>query len=273
MKVDLCMWAKNGARFLPVVLRRIDKVIPNENVNQKIFVDDSSIDDSIQIAKDFNWSVYTNKEGFVAGGVKEALSHIKSELFIGIEQDVILNLNWFDKIPPYMFDPKVAIASGARVPTHPVLREIKSYWYANTKDVKGTLDNTIFRTKVIRQIGIPDVSVAPISVDRYLHSSICELGYKWIVDKKVVSDHIRFGLIEEERHFDKLSKLARLKTSSHEISMFKMFRLVGTSPIRGLHIAFKSKRPLTLPYYVYQRLTGARRLIHRKRQNNVESIT
>jgi len=64
MLVDVCMWAKNGERFLPIVLKRIDDVI-GRDVNQKIFVDDSSTDRSVEIAKSFGWKVYPNIKGYI----------------------------------------------------------------------------------------------------------------------------------------------------------------------------------------------------------------
>lgn len=59
-EVDLVMWARNGERFLQRVLKRIEKVILHEEINQKILVDDHSTDNTVKIAKQFNWSVYTN---------------------------------------------------------------------------------------------------------------------------------------------------------------------------------------------------------------------
>ncbi len=50
-KVDLVMWAKNGASCLPEVLSRIDRVIPHENMCHKILVDDHSTDRTVEIAR------------------------------------------------------------------------------------------------------------------------------------------------------------------------------------------------------------------------------
>jgi glycosyltransferase involved in cell wall biosynthesis len=50
-KVDLVMWAKNGENVLPTVLKRIDEVIPQENICYKILVDDHSTDRTTEINK------------------------------------------------------------------------------------------------------------------------------------------------------------------------------------------------------------------------------
>ena len=50
-KVDLVMWTKNSSEFLPVVLRRIEGVIPSEVVGKKIIIDDNSTDNTVKIAR------------------------------------------------------------------------------------------------------------------------------------------------------------------------------------------------------------------------------
>ena len=90
MKVDLCTWTKNGSKTLIPVLKRIDRVIPAEEVGEKIAVDDSSVDSTVKILKEFNWKVYPNRRGFINGGTTEALSHVRSKFFVSVEQDVLL---------------------------------------------------------------------------------------------------------------------------------------------------------------------------------------
>lgn len=52
---------KNGEKFLPKVLKRIDEVIPIEFVSERIMVDDHSKDNTEKVAKDFGWMVYRNR--------------------------------------------------------------------------------------------------------------------------------------------------------------------------------------------------------------------
>jgi glycosyltransferase involved in cell wall biosynthesis len=82
MKFDLVMWTKNGEKLLSSVLDRIDSVIPYECVNQKILVDDHSNDRTVEIARDFNWTVYENPSTGISAGANEALRRVKSPLFI-----------------------------------------------------------------------------------------------------------------------------------------------------------------------------------------------
>src|SRR4030042_3073482 len=109
------MWSKNGEEYLPRVLTRIDKVIPTESIHKRIFVDDYSMDNTIRIAKDFNWHVYLNPKGGISSGANEALKYVESDCFISVEQDVILSEDWWLKVPA-MLKGNVVIASGVRLP-------------------------------------------------------------------------------------------------------------------------------------------------------------
>ena len=125
------MWAKNGQSVLPLVLRRISKVIPSEVINEKIFVDDHSVDNSIIIAKSFGWTVFKNEKGGVGAGANLALSKIHSKYFVSIEQDVLLARDWWDKIPKYLESRDVVAAQGCRISNHPVIGKIDEYHLAN----------------------------------------------------------------------------------------------------------------------------------------------
>jgi glycosyltransferase involved in cell wall biosynthesis len=213
-KVDLVMWTKNGEKFLPKVFKRIDEVIPHKVINKKILVDDHSTDRTIEIAKNFKWDVYKNPSTGISSGANEALRHVETEFFISFEQDILLAKDWWTKIPKHMEDRKVVVAQGIRLPTHPSLRKFAEYSYCDAaiapgglsrrrkKDknaVSESLDNTIYRSDVIRKLGgFP--TKCPIFTSSDLFEVVESNGFKWIVDHTVVSDHIRCGLMEEIRH-------------------------------------------------------------------------
>jgi glycosyltransferase involved in cell wall biosynthesis len=62
-KVDVVMWTFNSAKFLPIVLPRIEKVIPKEAIVNKIIIDDHSKDNTVEVAKRLGWKVYYNQVG------------------------------------------------------------------------------------------------------------------------------------------------------------------------------------------------------------------
>jgi len=259
MKVDLVMWAKDGERYLPQVLKRIDEVIPSENVDQKILVDDHSVDRTVEIAKDFNWKIFENPETGVASGANEALRHVRREFFISFEQDLLLAKNWWDVVPNLLLSSKkVAIASGVRLPDRPyairILNEyeITKYKEREESDLGRTLDNTIYKTKILRDLGgFPKIKVSS-GVDTVLAYRIKRAGFKWRVTTQVRSIHIREGLWQELKHYywyaTNQYEASRI-LCREKPSLFKYARIAITSPMRGFHLAIKLKCPNLL--YVY----------------------
>jgi glycosyltransferase involved in cell wall biosynthesis len=255
------MWAKNGSRTLPMVLRRIDRVIPEECVSQKILVDDRSTDNTVQIAKSFGWDVYENKSGYVSGGTNEALRHVRSEFFVGVEQDLLLSKEWWDTIPKHMEDPRVAVAQGIRLPTNKILRvldEFSKYCYN-----VFSIDNNLFRTSVIRSLGgFP--TMERISVDRVLFHKIASARYRWIIDTRVVSNHLKPSILSEIKHGYRLNLFARSRQKIDDDNLWHVLRLFATSPLRGLDIALRKKIPEMTMIYPYIRLWFIKIFLHRK---------
>ncbi len=170
-KVDLVMWAKNGAKTLTAVLERVDEVISAEFVNSKIMVDDGSTDTTGQIGKSFGWNVIPNRGHGISDGANTALRNVTAKFFVSLEQDLLLARDWLLKIPPHLENPKVAVASGMRFATKPVgvqrLQQYVAKKYRGEAELESwlrgremaafmlgkTLDNTIYKTEVMRAIG------------------------------------------------------------------------------------------------------------------------
>lgn len=256
-KVDIVMWTKDSARFLPITLKRIDEVIPNEFVNQKIIVDDHSQDNTVHIASDFHWSIYLNPKTGISSGANEALRHVKSNFFISVEHDVILAKNWWDKIPTHMSDPAVAVAQGVRVATNRTLR-VFDMARVKSKDSYCIIDNNIYNTKIIRSIGgFPN---DPISTDLWLKENVLTAGFKWITDHSVISLHIRQGVLQEGKH---LFEMVKRKRPEDEFLMKRMRHLMK-SPLVGLKLAIKERQPLVIPAHTYLQLMKLRGSIYAK---------
>ncbi len=181
-KIDLVMWAKNGAKTLPTVLKRIQEVIDNKFVRERIIIDDDSTDSTRNIAESFGWVVIPNEGKGIGDGANTALRNVKSDYFASFEQDLVLARDWWQKIPRKLLDPKVVIASGVRLPNKPLaLRKLQEYAMESyEKDEKGggffpfakSLDNTIYKTEIIRKLGgFPRLSVSAGVITFWLNES------------------------------------------------------------------------------------------------------
>jgi glycosyltransferase involved in cell wall biosynthesis len=251
-KVDLVMWTKNGEKFLPKVLERIEEVIPLERVKQKILIDDNSTDETSRIAKDFNWTVYKNPAGGIASGVEEALRHVECKYFISIEQDVLLAKNWWEKVPPFMNEKDVACAQGIRVSINPTLRLLEEYAIKERRITNVSIDNNIFKTDIVKALGkIP--RGCPVCVDSaIMKQMIWKTPYKWVTIPQVVSLHLsRDNVLNYLRHYRRIAKMCK-KTiyctvggvgfSKPMNPKFRnVIRVFITSPLRGLQLAIKKQ--------------------------------
>lgn len=259
-KVDLAMWAKNGASILPVVLKRAETVIPNEIINKKILVDDHSVDETREIARDFGWSVYPNERGGVGSGANTALRHVESDYFVSLEQDVVLAENWFERIVKHLERKDVAVAQGWRITDHPVLGKIEEYSMERFKGELHSIDNNIYKTKIIKSLGGFPEHIKYTGADPHLRLRVLKAGFKWITDTTVISVHLRKGALREQmrRHYDSglgISKLAREELFTEQkmvLSVLSLSKATSTaffSPLRGLEIALKKRSPQVVYYY------------------------
>jgi len=284
MKVDLCMWAKNGERFLPYVLRTIDQVIPEESICRRIFVDDHSIDDSRNIAKDFNWEVFINPKSGIGSGANEALKHVKQNYIVTVEQDVLLNKQWWDKITPQILSgARILTVEGLRIATNKTVRIMEQLECADKyhllKNFRGTisvdprlealvsfsLDNNIWNVKNLKSLGgFPNY---PISTDRRLKALALKNGYEWKVDPNVVSLHLRGGIIDYNRHHRTRCRLEECTPNDYLLNytFSELIWLFLVSPFGGIRLVLKTKHPNMLFAHPLQRLGAIDQFALRRR--------
>ncbi len=270
-RIDLVMWTKNGAATLPFVLKRINEVIPSEFVNRRIIVDDHSFDSTREIAQAHNWNVVFNEGTGISDGANTAFKLVESAFFISFEQDLLLAVDWWKKIIPYMSNPKICVASGVRLPNQPsTVRKIEEYtlerYQRSKKGVQAflygkTLDNTIYRTQVVRALGgFPKLAISA-GVDNVLAEQVRLKKLEWKVDFDVRSVHLRKGLRQELAHsywygtcFNVLDPI--LFKRRVDVRSF-IIRFV-LSPVRGLDIALKKASPEAILVYPLMRLAVLR---------------
>jgi len=248
-KADLAMWTKDGERFLPKVLKSIDEVIPFENIGQKILVDDHSVDNTVKIAKEFNWSVYMNPATGIPSGANEALRRVETEFFVCLEQDILLEKEWWSKITPHLDDEKVVCAQGIKLSTDHTLRKLEEYVEARlpTHNRFASIDNNVFRTDIVKGLGgFP--TICPVCTDTILMKTILNrTSYRWVIDKSIVSLHMRESVLHQIRHTYKQALLCACtpycSSISSESSPLDQLRLLITSPLRAIIIAMRKSEP------------------------------
>jgi glycosyltransferase involved in cell wall biosynthesis len=251
-KIDLVMWTKNGATTLPCVLLRIERVIPKSVIANKIIVDDRSSDDTAQIARRHGWAVHFNDGKGISDGTNTALKLVESEVFVSFEQDILLSSSWWPNVPRLLIEEDTAVASGSRFPSQPLaLRKLMEYdletYSRDSEDgdffhFAKTLDNTIYKTDIIRKIGgFPRITL-DACVDNVLAKRLYDSGFKWKVAYDVMSLHLRKGLRDELRHFEWYGEqypfLVPYLFGKHAVARDFLKRFI-LSPEHAFSLAFK----------------------------------
>ncbi len=270
VKVDLVMWTFNGAATLPAVLRRISDVIPSDSIGKRVISDDRSTDETRRIAESFGWTVVLNGGKGISDNANTVLKEVESEFFVSFEQDLLLARDWWAKISPVLEDPNVAAASGMRFADRPRgVRQLQLYvakkyrgeaqlesWLRGREmaafTLGKTLDNTIYRTRVVREVGGFPKLASSSGVDTILAYEIDEQGYRWFVDYSVQSVHLRGGLGQELSHqywyAKQLNEMWRkislaTRKQAPPVTRFDVFYRFVMSPFTGLFMAYQTREP------------------------------
>lgn len=249
MEVDVVMWAKNSAEYLHEVLPRIKEVVPGDCVHRYILVDDHSDDNTREVAREHGWEVYLNRGRGIPWAVETALGQVDCEYFVSVEHDILLAENWWSAVTPKILEEDVACAQGVRLSLDPALRAIEEYMYERQGFFYVSFDNNIFKTDIIRKIGVP--KDCPICTDTILFKKLRKLGYRWIIVPEAVSLHIsRVSLRKYLKHTYEMSmRCAHTPYCTSTTPLLTLLRIFLTSPIRALDIALKKKCPKVLYAY------------------------
>lgn len=237
MKVDLVMWAKNGNSTLWNVLNQINKVVPAEYVNNRILINDHSSDGTPAAAYFNGWKCYVSPGHGISDAANYALSLVESEYFCSFEQDVLLNRGWWRRVSPMILGKRnVAAACGIRfIPEYNFCYNVERYNMLYQNGYGRTLDNTIFNTDAVKAVGgFPKLTLA--GQDTCLANRLANLGFKWLVNRDVVSLHVHHGFKNElRRYYFYGASLPQINEASSRFLLYKFFK----SPVAALHMSSK----------------------------------
>jgi len=279
VKVDLVMWTKNGERTLNPVLNRINQIIPTEFVNQRLIVDDKSVDNTVKIAKSNGWEVYSNIGTGISAGANTALKHVETPFFCSFEQDLLLAPNWWNRISKNIEGKDVAAAEGIRLVNKPsglralelygitkyrkILNNPKGYNYKKFLEASSygpTLDNTMYKTQILHEMGgFPILPNFGAGTDSLLSKKIRDNNFKWLIDYNVVSTHLRKSLRDEINHrlwCGKTFPIINQTFYSQKITLASLLLRLAFSPLRALEIVLKMKNPSITYIYPIMRLAS-----------------
>jgi len=228
-------------------MERIRQVIPDKFVHKRIFIDEQSVDNTRDIARSFGWEVYDNEGIGVGDAANTALKYVESAYFATFEDDVLLAPNWWSRVPIPLIKQDVAASQGVKVSDHPTLKCFDEFVIDMHKKFGDRIyiknvGNTIFRTKVIREIGgFPTTKFG--GIDTVLARIIAREGYKWAIDHNVRCIHLRGNIQTQLRHYYRYGKTDPDYTLLNTTLMFLLSPLIST-------VIALSKRKADI-FYVY----------------------
>ena len=257
MKIDLVVWTSDSERTLDQSLNSIENAIPAINTCHKIAVDGGSRDKTVAILNGHGWEVFSSPRG-IPHQANRALSLVDSEYYASFEHDILLSPNWLPRMERLIQDPKAAVAQGIRIFNGSrVFEAIEKYQLQTGRFPKWfySLDNNLYKTKIIRQIGgYP--RLCPVSTDGVLRQAVLKAGYSWLTDLDCISYHLRRSYWHQLTHRIRGYMYRRFfdwqGTGSE--SFPKLLGGVFLSPISGARIARHQRVPsvfVAYPIYRY----------------------
>jgi glycosyltransferase involved in cell wall biosynthesis len=264
-KYDLVMWTKNSSKNLKVVLDRIESVIPERAINKKFIIDDVSIDNTVEIAKDKGWEVYKNPDWGVAPALKFALQKTESKYLMSFEHDILIAPEWYDRIPKHLNE-KTIVAQGIRIYTTKLTKSMDKFILhklerSNSFWKHVSLDNTVYDVEAVNDVGVS--LKCHMCADLNLLAKVRKRGFRWLVDKTVVSRHIDSGALDSIKHRARNDSLCSCHSSN---LVYYKHMLVAT--LRALDMVAYTKNVELFPYYVTLRFYDlAFRLSNSHRKN------
>jgi len=163
----------------------------------------------------------------------------------------------------------VVIASGMRFPSGPsAVRDMKlaghfDYLSKLSKELASktthgkTLDNTVYKTEFIRNLGGFDHMESNAGQDSSLSLKVMKSKeYTWAVNYSVISVHLKLNSYMKElesqrwyaRSFREIYTTNNLPLPS-EISTKAFMRRLANSPIKSVRLLRRTKNPLVLYFY------------------------
>ena len=131
-----------------------------------------------------------------------------------------------------------------RLASHPTLKKIEEYALEREDIGYSSLDNAVYRTRVIRKIGVFSPKHLT-SVDQDLQDAVISKRYSWIVDKTIISKHIRKRLWKALKQDYEIALFSSYLDPLTTLNILRLYY----SPIRALEISVKKKWPEALFVY------------------------
>lgn len=249
MKVDVIICTKDRQHLLPKAVEQARTLISANNV---IVVESSEKPNAELLEKLDVESIFTPNAKL--GYARQAgLLKAETEYVVYLDDDLLLERNWFNKIMSNLTDEKVVVASGKTVygwQTDPVIEKL----FAQSKPGPGGAGQCVMRRKEILAIGGWDKTMH-WGEDADLVCRVQRQGLKWIRDWSTKAYH-RLTLKQYLRRAKEWGTGfgSCVKKGSLERSTTLFLRRFGSIIIMPFYYAIKCRDLRIILYYFLERL-------------------
>jgi glycosyltransferase involved in cell wall biosynthesis len=205
-KIDVVIAVQNEAFKLQTCCRELLKKVP---INNLIIVVGESKDNTLEIANKYADIVINDENKGIGYARSLGLEKVVTDYYASIDSDVILSKDWYSWCRNTIQQPCVAACEGYPRPLGP--RCAKSQ-RLDLKNPYCSLGNTMLKTHVIREVGMPLVAFGE---DHILKERLGSRGYNWVVNFDLLSIHLVNDL-DMLKHYIKFGKsLGRHQNTSY----------------------------------------------------------
>lgn len=180
-KIDAVVAVKNEAFKLQICCRELLKKVP---INNLIIVVGESKDNTLEIANKYADIVVEDENKGIGYARSLGLEKVETEYYASIDSDVIISKDWYSWCRNTIQKPRVAACEGY---PRPLGARYAKCQRLDLKHPYCSLGNTMLKTHVIREVGMPLVAFGE---DHVLKERLESRGYNWMVNFDLLSIHL-----------------------------------------------------------------------------------
>jgi glycosyltransferase involved in cell wall biosynthesis len=207
MKIDVVIAVKNDASKLNTCCTELMKKVP---INNLIIVVGRSKDNTLETANKYANIIIEDENKGIGHARSLGLEKVETDYYASIDSDVIISGSWYNWCIRTIKKPRVGACEGFQYPIGTNFQKVLTMWSKEwrkdlTHIIGGSLGNTMLRTDIVREVGMPfERSWEDIALRKRLVSK----GYRWVINYDLLSTHdvSDIEILLHTLHWSKLRK-------------------------------------------------------------------
>jgi glycosyltransferase involved in cell wall biosynthesis len=195
MKIDVVIAVKNEASKLNICCTELLKRVP---INNLIIVVGRSKDNTLETAKKYANIIVEDENKGIGYARSLGLEKVETDYYGSIDSDVIVSRSWYSWCIRTIKKPKVGACEGFLWPIGTNCQKVVSMWskewikdystqIIDSENQGCSLGNTMLRTDIVREVGMP---FERWGEDNALRKKLASKDYRWVVNYDLLDTHM-----------------------------------------------------------------------------------